>query len=226
MEYNDLIRFKNLHSDKIGMAFATGPSLKKFKFDKIPGNRDDFIMTGVNDMIYYSDIDLDYYFCGDHKNNTGSKITGIPYLDKIKSYKKNRLRCEMFCNVYVNGSEMPSHHFTRQEALDIGANICGQTTCSGANCIKKDIHGNEFYNHSIIFSSLQFLLYTGVKKLYLVGCDAGGGSSFLEKDEVWPDTIIAEWGHFKEFLETEYPDVKIISINPNNLRGWFDEKII
>lgn len=226
MKYNDLKRFKNIHSDKCGIAFGTGPSLNKFDFNKLPGNRDDYITTGVNDMVYYDKIDLDYYFCGDHKNNTGSEITGIPYLEQIKLYKKNRLKGEMFCNVYVDDNEMPSHHFTKSEALEIGANICGQITGHGTQHIKKDIHNNAFYNHSIIYSSLQFILYTGVQKLYLVGCDAGGGSSYLEKGKEWPDSIISFWGDFKEFLEREYPNVKVISINPNNLRGWFDDEIM
>jgi len=224
MKYNNLERFKNIHRDKIGICFATGPSLNRFSFDSLPGDKDDYITTGVNDMVFHPTINVDYYFCGDKKCNKGSRITGISFMEQIKEYKKNRLKGELFCTVFVNGSEHPAH-FTLEEANSVGANVCKQTTDRGVAAIKKDIHHNDFYNHSIIFTSLQFLLYTGVKKVYLIGCDAGGGGSYLEPLKAWPDNLIEHWEEFKEFIQTCYSDVEVISINPYNLKGWFDRDI-
>ena len=83
--------------------------------------------------------------------------------------------------------------------------------------------------HSIAFPALTFALWTNPKRIYLVGCDcADVGYSKIENKS--PDVLNASvhkiktgWNAFKEFACKNYPNTKIISINPIGLKGMFSD---
>ena len=68
----------------------------------------------------------------------------------------------------------------------------------------------------------QFILYTGVKKLYIVGCDCGvSGFAPGDSEKKWLGDISNSkskqlldcWGHGKLFADKYYPDVEIKVVN-------------
>ena len=62
-----------------------------------------------------------------------------------------------------------------------------------------------------IEKALHFALYSGFKKLIIVGCDCTAGASHL----------LPNWKYFKFFIENYYPDVQVELINPVRLIGLF-----
>jgi hypothetical protein len=88
----------------------------------------------------------------------------------------------------------------------------------------EDISEVCLIDHFIIFSALQFLIYTGIKKIYMVGSDVSNVVSY--KDASIDDTrrikfIINLFEKLKEFAESQ--KVKILSINPVGLKGMFTD---
>ena len=81
---------------------------------------------------------------------------------------------------------------------------------------------------STSFAALQFILYTGVTKLYLIGCDilGGYGESATKKSVLRADQGKQRkmWREFYFWTSTEYPCVEIIAVRPKGLRnvGFFE----
>jgi hypothetical protein len=85
---------------------------------------------------------------------------------------------------------------------------------------------------SVIFSAFHFALWTYPKRIYLVGCDctARWGISGMHFNDISPnynlsmnDNTLKGWKKMKEFCQTYYPDVEIISINPVGLKDMFQD---
>lgn len=91
---------------------------------------------------------------------------------------------------------------------------------------------------NIALSAMQIILYTNPKRIYLVGCDASANGHYTEtgisdkqkkehqKDlevAVSNDTVINCWKYLKRFIETYYPDIEIVSVNPVGLKGIFKD---
>ena len=81
---------------------------------------------------------------------------------------------------------------------------------------------------SSIFSALSFAIYTGCKKIYIVGCDCASNGYFDgSKQRIeWlkgtvPEKLITSWKLYKEHIAIFHPDVELISVNPIGLRGVF-----
>jgi hypothetical protein len=227
MHYNhNLSAFKNKHLKQSAVVFGTGPTLSKFSEEDV-GNWDNCIKIGVNSMVYHEKMHLDYYFCG----HDASKESWH-YHNQLKRTLLDQIIHrsdigQVFCATRVNG-QPNRYHFSDQESKTMGAINYGISSNSGHEHMKKDIDLHDLYNHSIIFSSLQFALYTGVEKIFLVGCDCGGGFSFMfpEKKFVSSEarSIRRHWLEFEKFSSEHYPDVEILSIRPVGLKGLFGEK--
>lgn len=91
---------------------------------------------------------------------------------------------------------------------------------------------------NIALSALQILLFTGPRRIYLVGCDASANGHYTEKNisekqklehkkdlemAVSNDIVFDCWRNLKDFIETYYPDIEIVSINPVGLKGMFKD---
>ena len=84
---------------------------------------------------------------------------------------------------------------------------------------KKDIsEGSLVGVASISFEALQFILYSGVKNIYLVGhdCDYTTGTfrTQFAGQHVEGNHMLQYWPLVKDWVEKNYPDVNIYSINP------------
>ena len=85
---------------------------------------------------------------------------------------------------------------------------------------------------SITFPTINFALWTGAKKIYIVGCDNDYKGHFDDiKDIVNEDDNVKKhrikhmdgWNKLKDFASIHYPDTEIISVNPVGLRGMFKD---
>jgi len=229
-------KYKNIHKGKSGVLFATGPSLNQFTPNLLDEPLEDVVKVGVNSFIYKDDVDLDYYFCAQdvakepsdhpHKSDDAPEILlKTPLFDKILE-KCDKVK--VFCAYSVDGKR---HHelFNDEEIERMNAETYELDSRLGAKRFRKDISSGPLFNHSISFPALQFLLYVGVTKIYLVGCDSSGGKSYLMPEApAWRLALngykIGQWRDFRDFREEEYPEVELVSVNPIGLKGMFRDK--
>jgi len=180
-------------------------------------------------VIFNDLIELDYYFCGDDpekKYDNDHPHRNLCNLTQVEKTAKKSKSVKTFCVVSIDGHwPGPSGLlFSKDDVARMQANPIELTSSSGPKNFRKDITSGPMYNHSIVFPAIQFLLYTGVEKLYLVGHDQGGKHAyFYTGGDDWKDDQVWNWREFKQFKEEEYPHVKIISVEPRGLKGFFED---
>jgi len=90
-----------------------------------------------------------------------------------------------------------------------------------------DISTNIIADHgSVIFSALNFALFTQPKRIYLVGCDVSNNGYFDDpqrKPTFSLATLLNGWHEIKELQQIHFPSTEIISINPVGLKGLFKD---
>jgi hypothetical protein len=212
---NPLERFKNIHSGKSAIIFATGPTITSYSsFDDSEGA----IKIGLNRIYEYPDIleTLDYYYFGSqyytdekHRNNIEDVCFKFNFTKFASAYEEGRSHAQI-----GRGNISPS------DAEKIGAIPFENNLSHFTN----DIANYSTLGHSIVFPPLQHILYMGVSQIYLVGCDGAFSDSTAANHG--NAHLLHWWRQFKEFKDAFYGDVRIISINPVSLKGWFDDKII
>lgn len=204
-------QFKNIHKGKDAVIIGTAPTLNYYTPIK------DAIHIGVN--MAYQKLDLDYWFCIDNKGLHGSE---------------EELKNTQFVKFFGQAYETFPYHYYREKRHNTNSLI---ESCKNAYKYYVDISNFTSINTDIetqmfpdiggcIFSALYFTLYTGVKRIYIVGCDASATGHFNGTEQVvgklvlnWPNY----WKIFKTFSEIFYPDVEFISINPVGLKGMFKD---
>ena len=218
---NGLGKFKGIHKGESAILFANGPSRK----DYIPfEGSEECIKIGVN-CIYQHHTEeemekLNYWFFGSeyHKTRGDSYGDSAIYYDKI-----------CFNPRYKNMVKLTSSYEHGKSHADIGRGNITPERSKELGCIPfennletftDDLEKYSTVGHSIAFPALQFILYTGVKRIYLVGCDGGFTDPNLNKPSSDP-WLMHWWKEFKKFIGICYPDVEIININSIGLKGWF-----
>jgi len=227
MEYKDvnkvLKKYKNIHRGETAVLVGGGPSIDKFKPIK------DALYVGVNwigkDKLFNQELEdfitVDYYFMCDRDRH-------MPPDFKVKKQK--------FCAslVWSGGDfkEWKEAHVTYEESKKFNSVILG---CG--DVFHRDISDNPIMGGTITMAALQFILYAGFSKIYLVGQDCSGDTAFgssrnnpmgagwgkHSNNYQGPD-VQRCWDHAKEFINKEYPKVKVVSINPVKLKGYFEDE--
>jgi hypothetical protein len=198
--------FKNRHCGKEAIIFATGPTLNAYDYLEDDGNK---IKAGVN-SIALKPVTVDYYFCG-HVDGRSK-----PYLDIMKGYKAG---IEKFGYVTLDGISGPKW-LDLTMAKELNLKPYGLTSHVD---FTSDISKKCLVNHLIIFSALQFLIYTGVTKIYLVGADTTqlvSCDNYNIDIDRNVDRMIALFQQFAAFAKDK---AEIISINPVGLKGIFND---
>lgn len=222
-KYNSyLAKFKNIHKDREAILFALGPSIKKYRnIDK----HDNMVKFGLNAIWSYPHLEetLDYYHSG------SAYYTSRPdreNMDRLFSSK----HLVSFASAYEDGLshiDINRGNIGPERARELGANPFENT--ANGSCLPYDPNGGTSFTHdvakyctygdSIVFPAIQHALYMGVRTLHLVGCDGGF--------TVGPDSgdlgLLNAWLKFRHFKDMYYPNVRIISINPVSLKGWFED---
>lgn len=202
-------KYRNCHQGKDFVIVATGPSLKEFKAI------DDCIYIGVN-KAYKSNLSFSYYFMQDYMAVKG-------YMEDILS----SVKCKCFIGKYVIESDCYSVQVPEQYIRSMQAET--YFTSWPLNDILPDISASPFANcGTVTFAAIQFALFCGARRIYLVGCDTSAGGYFdgtkpqNAKSLNW-DMLIKNYKKLRSFVELYYPDSEIVSINPVGLKGIFKD---
>lgn len=223
--------YKNSNAGKSGILFATGPTLNSFSYDVIEEPLSNVIKFGVNSSIYKDELDFDIFFGA---QDVSKEREGHPHSEIEKNnpiFKKMLSRADemqFFLGTVYNGKRH-KECFDKDQVQALNATEFSLTTKK----IYADISINPCYNYSISFPCIQFMLYSGIKTIYLVGCDCSGAHSYIVSDtkpglsrQVFYSIITKKWVLFSKFIKQYYPDVEVISINPVGLKDLFTDKYI
>ena len=211
--YKSFNKYKNIYKDKDIVLFATGPSLNNYK--KI----ENAIQIGVNKSFLNKNLNLDYLFIQDY--------------DAVNSYLKE-LDNEKFKNI-IKFFGILSFNYKRRKNIIIPESLVLKYNANKYYLFPNppvkplyfspDIDTNWIQDcYSVIFSAMQFALFTNPKRIYLVGCDCSSGYYDEKNPKIKPNKkLVRFWGDIKKFAETYYPETEIISVNPVGLKGLFKD---
>lgn len=213
IHYETFHNYKNVMQNEEIVVVGAGPTLKHYS--PIKGAKH----IGVNGT--YKAIDLDFLFIQDFEGE-GNVFS----IEAIKD-----LKCEKFVGHYIN--RMGNSNMCAAERV---ADYIG-----GKNYYVYDYFGNGISypitpdiecfplvnNWSSIFSAFQFALFMHPKKIYVVGCDCSylQGQHFDETKSapMQLDAVYNNWIIFRDFININYRDVAIVSVNPIGLKGLFED---
>ena len=212
MDNKFLEKYKDIHKNQSSILFGSGPSIKNFHEKK------NVIKVGLNEMIYL-DLDLDYWFMGD----TTPRYPGR-FLKHFNDYNEYKPNIQKFIRnqTWSEMGKMPSDmKHAEYYTCDLGGM---PDKCMFRTEITE---GNTIGVSSISFEALEFLLYTGVSTIYLVGHDCNyDQGTFRTKYDKSKKSIegymIKYWRFCEEWINENYPDVTIYSINPIGLKDIFE----
>ena len=219
-------KYKNLHNGETAVLIASGPTVNQFNPDILKDENPKYV--AVNGSFAFDKVNFDYLFLQDY---SGLKKS----VDKIPD-AKNLANAEKFYGIM---SPVPSNMVVPQSIInrDNANKYYVHSVCYDNGRLlpivdfATDLSSEFLMCHGTIpLIALQFLLYAGFKKIYLVGCDCSVKGHFSKdmKKQVTLDTELGVWllgwKKIKEFAQINYPDTKIISINPIGLQGYFEEK--
>ena len=221
---NPFKQYKDRHLGSTAILYGSGPTILDFESDKVPS---EVIKYGVNDQIFL-DLNLDYWFMGDAMPQNPEK-----FYDRYDDYNEYQPKIQKFiryCNWHLDRQTSIPNWGTvpRNGQLPLEMNNSLYYMCDlGGNpneCLfKKDVsEGSLIGVASITFEVLQFMLFCGIKKIYLVGhdCNYNNGTFagyMIGKSQGAGPSILRYWKIVKPWIELNYPDVEIYSINPVSL---------
>lgn len=217
-----LKEFKDIHKDKTAILFGHGPTLKKYT--PIKGS-ENFIKVGVNAIYDYHSKDeiksLNYWFFGSEYFVRKVGRDKAEDMDEIcaDSDLKNLVK---FTSSWEDGrshGEIGRGNITPERSRELGCipyeNNLGY--------FSHDIAEYATLGHDVVFPVTQFLLYMGVSKIYLVGCDCGYADPACV--DTGDEHLIYWWKELKKWSLYNYPNVKITTVNPisTGLEGIFED---
>ena len=211
-------QFKNKHNGKDVVVVACGPTAKDYQPIK------DAIHIGVNRAIHLPQVTLDYLFVMDAYDKRKSS-----QMSDYNDYRPGK--CTKFYG--ISGDFLDNQLYVPSESDTIKSNAIRFRT---DNLIGLRITNNGRFLYdistqpltdcgSVIFSALQFALWTNPRRLYLVGCDCTATGHFNSSGDKTglPPTLQKSYANLKDFAIAYYPDTEIISVNPVGLKGLFKD---
>ena len=200
-----LEKFKDTHKDMEGVLICTGDSINEYK----PIIGKNIVTIGVNRVYNHPKIvdTLDYYFFG-----SGYELPEEG--DRRESIGKLDNKIIKMASSYRDGKVTGYGNILPENCKTINAIPfeCGLVDFA------KDISNDKMLGHSIVFPALQFLLYSGVKKINVVGADVDG--FYCSGSEIH---LHEWWVKFSKWFNGNYSNVEICIINPRRLSGIFTD---
>ncbi len=206
--------YQNCYRGRDIVIVATGPTLNDY--EPVEGA----IHIGVNTAYKNPKIPLDYLFVQDARPE---------FLNQGKFEGINKVKCKIFMGRVLKRSTYEYTEFP--EEYRISKNI--QEYVVDHDWPKERIY-IDICNHpvsggvTVVFSALQFALYTYPRRIFLVGCDTSTAGHFdgtidveCPIDDCAIDNIKKRYKLTKNFAQLHYPETEIISINPVGLKGMF-----
>ena len=205
--------YKNVFKNRDIVVVAGGPSAVKYT-NLIDGA----IHIALNKAFRNTDIKFDFIFMQDYYAVQNYILETVDY-DCVKFFGA-------FSTPYYQSIIIPDNIVEKCNALRYYSN-------SPFDTIYKDIDIAPLMDFSsVAFPAIHFALYTGAKRIFLVGCDCSSdGYSDGTKQSALSLSCIEDchknmfkgYKLVKEFAERNYPETEIISINPVNLKGYFKD---
>ena len=220
---NPFLPYKDRHLGKDAIIYGSGPTILDFDASLVS---DEVVKFGVNDQIFL-DLGLDYWFMGDAMPQEPAKF--YDRIDEYNEYSPKIQKFVRFCNWDIDRKiDIPSWGSVPRNgqlpnlkgAKMYVADLCGNPdVCQFNEDISKE---NMSAVASITFEVLQFVLYCGIKRVYLVGQDCNYQSGTFAKFMIGKSQnagywILKYWKVVKPWLEKHHPDVEIYSVNPVSL---------
>ena len=211
--------FKNKFAGKEVAIIACGPSLNNY--NPLPN----VINIGVNRAYKDTRIVLDYLFVQDVQGCSREE------LKEFNNYRKNG--CQKFYGISWESLDNDYPPYIVSESDVISACALRYRTHK-AMWIKGliprfplDISTQPLADYSsVVFSAIQFALWTNPKTIYLVGCDCTNIGHFYEQNGgngLETNEVAKGYSALKSFARAYYPDTEIVSINPVGLKGLFKD---
>ena len=208
--------YKNIYQNRDVILCGAGPSLNYYS--QIP----DAIHIGLNRVYESANLSLDYIFAWDIQ---GLLRNDQGYLDKIK---KNN--AQVILGLFVNDELTQS---SQDHIRDLNALVLYSSARYGflPKAVDPVIHRDiEVYPlmdfSSVAFGAFHFALYTNPRRIFLVGIDnnlSGYFNKNHKQDFLKTDQIKEGWEKVKKFTAIHYPNLEIISVNPDGLKGIFTD---
>ena len=225
--------FWGKHIGDVGVLFCTGRTLDAYGvrhpalYNSTRGKRQRVVTVGVNAAIFNEKIQpLDYLFLQDR----GSKSGDTSFASNRAAMVAYKPREAKFFGFFPGQRNFSPSDKDAEQANAMQYEGWRKPHCANPLLpLVKDV-GNFVFGGSCStsFAALQFILYTGVKKLYLIGCDilGGYGHSATKKSVLRADQGKQRkmWRESFFWTSTEYPCVEIIAVRPKGLRnvGFFE----
>ncbi|MBZ7976114.1 glycosyltransferase family 2 protein [Campylobacter sp. RM12637] len=215
-------KYRNIYKNNEVVILGSGPTLKYYKKDP---NK---IYIGCNRV--FRDFELDFLFMADYEgvksyinelaniSNNTKIFFGFNMFDNYKHDKyhwKNKLRIP---NSFLTLNNVDFYYINRDLDSSYTREIFDDISIYPLS---------DFY--TIAHHAFHFALFTGAKKIYIVGCDSSYNGYYdgANQNLQWSTDfkiIINGWKKFKKFADIYYPATQIISINPIGLKGIFHDE--
>ncbi len=197
-------KYKNKHNNDEIVILATGPTLSKYS------PISSAVHIGVNSAIKFDRVILDYFFIQDIMAYEKCRDSIVD--SEIKKFfgitgVKNIISDQYLSNLKHERYYVDSAMFFSDFPYDLSASFLADYS-------------------SVIFSALQFALWTSPKKVYLVGCDCTEMGYFDKSNKNSESNLknwMLGWQQFQKFAGHCYPKTEICSIRPVGIKGLFEE---
>ena len=172
----NVLPFRNKHVNQTAVLLCTGPTLQQYTHTMTDERGIDIITVGVNGIIFSDTIresGLDYLFVQDTGRLSKSPY-GHAFHNNVGDYTKFRCNIQKFYGIFKDihieptDVELSEGNASRYE---MRVPECGEIL----PLVDEVGHYTFGGSCSVAFSALQFILYTGVSKIRLVGCDVTEG---------------------------------------------------
>lgn len=210
-------KYKGIYRGKEIVLFGSGATIQQYT------KQENAIQVGVNHTFSLDFLELDYLFVQDYLNISTDKNNNIQKL--ADNYRAGK--CKKFYGIHFEEARIPEIN-----ALNANAEryyfIDHEVPTTRYATFSSDITTrplNEW--SSVIFAALEFILYTHPKRIYIAGCDCSSTGHIhwddynLSNHE--ENLLLYGWKTMKKFINSNYPDIEVISINPVGLKGMFKD---
>ena len=212
--------FKGEHAGQSAVLLCTGPTLNEYVHEEVDEHNRRVITVGLNGAIFTKvakTYGLDYVFVQDAERGSQVKTAFYKRVDEFTSFKPRR---RTFYGLFRTNHIGP----TDEETAAAGATRYESEypACADLVPLVADVGRYTFGGScSVAMSALQFLLYTGVSYIKLVGCDITKGAYAWEKEQQAPQNteLLRMWELVPDFLARHYPNVVVEVIRPVGLKG-------
>lgn len=210
-------QYRNCHAGKDVVFIAGGPTALYFDNKKCRA-----IKCGINGIIAIID-DLDYLFIEDTFLDDKNLNT------EIDQYKGNK--CQKFYGIlpfrrvqFLNRRFHFTDRISPTHVREGSANVFLLEDVVNAKwAIDLEVEAFGDFEGAAL-SALQFLLYTNPRRIFLVGNDCSKQKLAYHSDRTRIPNHAAKikgYKKMKQVVETLYPNIEIISVNPVGLKGLF-----